>query len=62
MNPLVLATIEAYEAEDPEFVERTFRDVLRRPADDEARERALAKLADGRSRVRRSSTSSRHRP
>jgi SAM-dependent methyltransferase len=32
---------------DAEFVERAFRELLRRPADDEARGRALAKLADG---------------
>jgi SAM-dependent methyltransferase len=32
---------------DAEFVERAFRELLRRPADDDARGRALAKLADG---------------
>ena len=32
---------------DEEFVERAFGLVLRRPPDDDARERALAKLADG---------------
>lgn len=32
---------------DEEYVERAFGLVLRRPPDDEARERALAKLADG---------------
>lgn len=47
MDPLIRSGLDAYEASDAEFVERAFRDVLRRPADDEARERALAKLADG---------------
>lgn len=47
MDPLIRSGLDAYEASDAEFVERAFRDVLRRPADDEARERALAKLAEG---------------
>lgn len=47
MDPLIRAGLDAYEASDADFVERAFRDVLRRPPDDEARERALAKLADG---------------
>ena len=47
MDPLVRAGLEAYDAPDREFVERAFRDVLRRPPDGEALERALAKLADG---------------
>jgi len=44
---LIQAGLAAYEASDREFVERAFRDVLRRPPDDEALERALAKLAEG---------------
>ncbi len=47
MDPLIRSGLDAYETSDADFVERAFRDVLRRPADDEARERALAKLADG---------------
>jgi SAM-dependent methyltransferase len=41
------AWLEAGEGDDEEFVERAFRLVLRRPPDDEARARALAKLAEG---------------
>jgi SAM-dependent methyltransferase len=47
VDPLIRSGLDAYETPDAEFVERAFRDVLRRPADDEARERALAKLGDG---------------
>lgn len=47
MDPRVRSELDAHEASDEEFVERLFRDVLRRPPDDEARERALAKLDDG---------------
>jgi SAM-dependent methyltransferase len=47
MDPLVLATLEAYEDGDAAFVERAFRDVLRRAPDDEARSRAIAKLEAG---------------
>jgi SAM-dependent methyltransferase len=47
VDPLIRSGLDAYETSDAEFVERAFRDVLRRPADDEARERALAKLGDG---------------
>ena len=47
VDPLVLATLQAYEHEDATFVEETFMLLLRRPPDDEARERALAKLASG---------------
>jgi SAM-dependent methyltransferase len=39
--------LEAYAGPDEAFVERAFREVLRRPLDDESRTRALAKLADG---------------
>ena len=47
MDPVIRAGLDAYESSDSEFVERAFREVLRRPPDDEARERALAKLAEG---------------
>ena len=47
MDPLVDAALDAQAGADEEFVERAFREVLRRPPDDEARGRALAKLADG---------------
>ena len=47
MDPLVHAQLDAHHEPDAEFVERAFRDVLRRPPDEEARERATAKLADG---------------
>ena len=47
VDPLVDAALDAQAGADEEFVERAFREVLRRPPDDEARERALAKLADG---------------
>src|SRR5512132_3763397 len=47
MDPLVRAGLDAYESSDCDFVERAFRELLRRPPDDEARERALAKLAEG---------------
>ena len=47
MDPLVRATLQAYEDEDAAFVERAFHEVLRRSPDDDARTRALAKLGDG---------------
>jgi len=47
VDSLIRAGLEAYEAEDRDFVERAFRDVLRRPPDDEALERALGKLGEG---------------
>jgi len=47
MDPLIRFGLDAYETADADFVEQAFRDVLRRPPDDEARERALGKLADG---------------
>ena len=46
----------------PAFVDGAFRLVLRRAPDEEARERALAKLAEGRSRAPRCSTSSSRAP
>jgi SAM-dependent methyltransferase len=47
VDPRVSASLEAYETTDEAFVERVFREILRRPVDDESRLRALAKLADG---------------
>jgi SAM-dependent methyltransferase len=47
MDPLVRATLQAYEDPDETFVERAFHEALRRPPDDEARTRALTKLEDG---------------
>ena len=47
MDPLVRATLQAYEDADAAFVERAFQEVLRRAPDDEARARALAKLGEG---------------
>ena len=47
MDPLVQAVLDAHADDDDAFVARAFRDVLRRPPDDEARERALTKLGDG---------------
>jgi len=41
------AELAAHEGGDKEFVEAAFRLVLRRPPDPQARERALAKLAEG---------------
>lgn len=47
MDPRLAAELGAYEGPDEEFVEAAFRLVLRRPPDDEARDRALAKLGAG---------------
>jgi len=47
VDPRVRSGLDAYEASDGDFVEHAFREVLRRPPDDEARERALEKLGDG---------------
>jgi len=47
VDPLVHAQLVAYHDPDADFVERAFRHVLRRPPDDDARERALTKLGDG---------------
>lgn len=47
MDPRLAAELAAQDGEDGEFVDAAFRLVLRRPPDDEARERALAKLAEG---------------
>ncbi|HET9287557.1 MAG TPA: methyltransferase domain-containing protein [Gaiella sp.] len=47
MDPLVEAVLDAQDGADEEFVERAFREILRRPPDEEARGRALVKLSDG---------------
>ncbi|HET6623900.1 MAG TPA: DUF4214 domain-containing protein, partial [Gaiellaceae bacterium] len=47
MDPRVAAELAAQEGADGEFVDAAFRLVLRRVPDDEARERALEKLAAG---------------
>ena len=47
MDESLRAWLEAAEADDETFVETAFRTVLRRPPDEEARERALEKLAAG---------------
>jgi SAM-dependent methyltransferase len=47
MDPKLAAELTAHEASDAKFVDDAFRLVLRRSPDEEARERALSKLADG---------------
>jgi hypothetical protein len=47
MDPRLAAELTAHEASDAKFVDDAFRLVLRRSPDEEARERALSKLADG---------------
>jgi SAM-dependent methyltransferase len=47
MDERLAAELEAHEGSDEQFVEYAFRLVLRRPPDHEARERSLAKLAEG---------------
>ena len=47
MDPRIVAELAAHDGDDEAFVESAFRLVLRRPPDEEARERALAKLAEG---------------
>lgn len=47
MDDRLRAWLDAGEGDDDEFVDRAFRLVLRRPPDEEARARALAKLAEG---------------
>jgi SAM-dependent methyltransferase len=47
MDPRLAAELAAHEGTDGEFVDAAFRLVLRRPPDDDARARALAKLAEG---------------
>jgi len=47
MDPRVAAELAVQEGTDAEFVDVTFRAVLRRDADAEARDRAISKFADG---------------
>lgn len=47
MDARVAAELDAYASSDESFVDATFGLVLRRPPDDEARARALSKLAEG---------------
>ncbi|HET7745644.1 MAG TPA: methyltransferase domain-containing protein [Gaiellaceae bacterium] len=47
MDERLAAELDAHEGEDDAFVDAAFRLILRRPPDDEARERSLAKLAAG---------------
>ena len=47
MDPLVDAELDAQREADDAFVDRAFREVLRRPPEPEARERAVAKLGEG---------------
>ena len=47
MDPFVEASLDAYGGPDEEFVERAFREVLRRPADDGVEDARLGMLADG---------------
>ena len=47
MDPQVAASLDAYAESDHELVERAFREILRRPADEESRTRALGMLSDG---------------
>ena len=47
MDDVLRAWLDAAEGEDESFVDEAFRLVLRRPPDEEARDRAVAKLRDG---------------
>src|SRR6188472_736172 len=47
MDSSVRASLDAYAGPDDELVDRAFREILRRPADEESRTRALGMLADG---------------
>jgi SAM-dependent methyltransferase len=47
VDPVVVAELDAHRGADDEFVEHAFRQVLRRPADEETKQRALAKLEEG---------------
>jgi len=47
MDARLAAELTAYVVSNDEFVDLAFRYILRRPADDEARDRALAKMAEG---------------
>jgi SAM-dependent methyltransferase len=47
VTPRVEANLRAYDGPDDEYVDRAYALVLRRPPEPEARERAVARLADG---------------
>jgi len=47
MDERLAAELTAHVVSNDEFVDLAFRHILRRPADDEARDRALAKMAEG---------------
>jgi SAM-dependent methyltransferase len=47
MDARLAAELSAHLGSNDEFVDLAFRHILRRPADDEARDRAVAKLAEG---------------
>jgi SAM-dependent methyltransferase len=47
MDGSIGASRDAYTGPDGDFVDRAFREILRRPADEESRTRALGMLADG---------------
>ena len=47
MDSSVRASLDAYAGPDDELVDQAFREILRRPADEESRTRALGMLADG---------------
>lgn len=47
MDPVVAAELDAHRGSDDEFVEKAFREVLRRSPDEETMQRAVAKLGEG---------------
>lgn len=47
MDPKLEAELTAHDVSDEKFVDALFRHILRRPPDEEARVRALAKLSEG---------------
>lgn len=47
MDPRLASELTTHEISDEEFLEAAYRNILRRPPDDDARERALSKLAEG---------------
>lgn len=47
MDPRIEAELAAHTDDDLGFVERAYREILRRPVDDDARERVLSRLGDG---------------
>ena len=47
MDPRLASELTTHEISDEEFLEAAYRNILRRPPDDDACERALSKLAEG---------------